>query len=914
MRGRVILLFPLLVLLSASSQLFAECTYTPVYSAAFRTSVLDLAIDGGDLWTATSYGVRLYDRTIDPPALVASLAVPGVTRVIRVAGANAYVGSGAALYVVRKSGKSLQIVRTVSTAGTVNDIVYTTTTLYVATSSGLFSYDLLDPTNPTLLPATLPTSSPTVISLALSGSTLYAADGDSSVELFSLAVPGLPQGIGSLTSLPRSTSVKVAGSRLFVSDGQQTEVFGTGSSSSRLASIANGSTALVPLTSDVVFAAGNDRRIRAIDYATVASPVELFETDLSPSAGSVNRILSMQIAGGRLYAAGGDLGLLTWNIASFTAPFPVRSYSFASTSSVFSSGPKVYVTPSGGGITELIQNVSGQLTQGRHWSTGATAINDGGRDLLVTTVGATVTYWTLISTIPTPISSVTFAKPVQSAVIAGSTVYAVADRKLWSADMSLQTPTPVAIPIAGVNPSTIARSGNAIAISDIRDDGTTTISFFATPDFTKAPFTASVAGIAATPIALSGTLAAIFTFRGISVIDFAAASPTPVVLPQSNQFLARSLAMSGTTLLELIDGQLLVWDAKAASFTRQLALPADAVAVHVSSDQQSDLADVATGDGVASVAFRAASQTPAAVATPNGNAYYRKIAANAGQLYLFDGRGVDIYSTASTAPHLVTGLRQAGLIDFAVTSTAVYTLASSGVVTAYSTEGAMLGQTTLSEGSDAQPLAIGAAGGAPWIALSTGCLTGGCQKITVILDPSSLVKTASLSGGMLDVATAGTTAYALFDLPAEIRAFNVADPLHPAQTAARATEGTRVPVSIAFAGGNVLVLGDKLYQYDSALSKVAETFNAYVADGTGTLAYVDQRIRADGNCGVVSGRLFNPLVGTLPLLQGATSYPAPAPVRSLAVQNGRFLLLTDNSLEILSTSAATPKEKRRRVN
>ncbi|MEO8036411.1 MAG: hypothetical protein ABI837_18385, partial [Acidobacteriota bacterium] len=705
-----------------------------------------------------------------------------------------------------------------------------------------------------------------------------------------------------------------AGSKLFVSDGQQTDVFLAGASLTKSSTVAIGSTALVALTADVVFAAGNDRRIRALDYASSASPVELFETDLAPSAGTVNRILALRIAGGRLYAAAGDLGLLTWNISAFTAPFPVHSYSSSSTSSVFSAGTKLYVTPTSGGITEFSQNASGVLTQARHWDSRVSTVNDGSRDLLITTSGATVTFWTLISTIPAPISSVTFAKPVQSAILVGTTVYAVADRKLWSADMSAQTPAPLSIALPGTNPSYIARSGSAIAIADVRDDSTTVLSWFATPDFARAPVTASVDGIATTPIALSGALASVFTFRGVSVIDFGAASPATRVLPQSSQYLARSLAMTGSTLLELTEGQLLVWDARGGTLTRQLTLPADAIAVHASTDQQSDLADIATGDGVASVSYRSQSQTPLAIASANGNEYYKKIAANTDHLYLFDGRNVDIFSTTVNVLHLVSSVRSGGIIDFAVTPAALFTLSSSGVVSSYSTEGVLLRQTTLSEGSDSQPIAVGSAGGAPWVAISKGCLTGGCQRVTIVLDPLSLVKTASLSGGAVDVTTSGTNAYAIFDLPAEIRVFAISDALHPSQSASRATEGTRTPVSIAVAAGNVLVLGDKLYQYDSTLTKSGETFNTYTPDSSGALSYVDQRIRADGNCGVVSGRTFAPLLGLLPLLNGATSYPEPAAVKSLATQPGRFLLLTDYSIEILSTTTSTPKQKRRVSN
>ena len=37
---------------------FPQCNLTQVASVPFRASYLDVAIDGNDLWTATSYGVN----------------------------------------------------------------------------------------------------------------------------------------------------------------------------------------------------------------------------------------------------------------------------------------------------------------------------------------------------------------------------------------------------------------------------------------------------------------------------------------------------------------------------------------------------------------------------------------------------------------------------------------------------------------------------------------------------------------------------------------------------------------------------------------------------------------------------------------------------------------------------------------
>src|SRR5207253_10098642 len=124
MRGRVAVpLLSLSLLLLLPARAFAACNYSPVYSAPYRGSVLDLAIDGTNLWTATSYGVSLYDRSTDPPALVASIAIPGITRVVRAANGLLYAGSGSKITILQRNGSSLAIASQVDAGATVNDLV-----------------------------------------------------------------------------------------------------------------------------------------------------------------------------------------------------------------------------------------------------------------------------------------------------------------------------------------------------------------------------------------------------------------------------------------------------------------------------------------------------------------------------------------------------------------------------------------------------------------------------------------------------------------------------------------------------------------------------------------------------------------------------------------------------------------------
>jgi len=913
MRGRVVV--PLLSLFLLATAAFPACSYSPVYSGQYRTSVLDLAIDGVNLWTATSYGVTLYDRSVDPPSPVSTIAVPGVTRIVRTANGIAYAGSGSKLYTIVREGLTLRIAGQLDAGATINDLVVLPATIYAATANGLVQFDLFDPRTPVRSTNTFPTSSPNVLSIALTGSTLYAADGDSSVEIFSLDIPTLPQALGALTSLPRASSVKAGGGKVFVSDaqGQQTDVFSGGRVPTRAVTLAFGASALALLTNDVIFAAGGDLQLRAVDLTTAAAPIALYTGDVPRSGGTINRLAAMQLAGGRLYIAAGDGGLLSYDVSAFTAPFPVRGYDRGAMTSVLSLGQKIYVTPATGSIIEYLQSATGVLTQARQWNGSQQRVYDGNANgFLISSSGPTLTYWSLASTPPAVVASVTFAKPVVSAALVGNVVYALlADKSLASADMALLSPVASRIPLDAINPTAIARSGPSLAIVDIRDDRTTRVLFFATPDFTTAPRVATVPGFATSGVALAGTVAAVFTFTGVNVIDFAAPAPSPVAIPGSTSALAQSLAINtapgGSSIIEATERSLLIWDLQTLKLTRELPLPSSAVAVSVSSDSQSNLADLATSTGVVTVSYKSALRTPAMLGQLAANNYYRKIAATADHVYLYDGRGVDIFTNATgTALHYVATVRPTAIIDFAATPSALYTLTTNGTVASYSPDGAPLAQVTLNEGTDAQWLSLAAANGVAWVGLGKGCLTTGCQKATIVLDPRTLVETARLNGAVTSAGSDGTRVFALFDVPSEFRAYDAGDPLHPSQLATRAVEGTRPAVSIAASNGSVLVIGDRLYTYDAlSLTGTSTQLDAWTPDPSNVVAYVDQRLFAESGCTLLTGRTFS----VQPL--GEPAITMPAVVKSIASQKDRLLLLTDYSIEIWSKAPAASKPKRR---
>lgn len=880
---------------------FPQCSYQPVFSDQFRSTFLDLAIDGNDLWAATSYGVALYDRSADPPAFVASLALPDTTRVVRIANGFAYAASGSTVRIVRKNGRALTLTGTVNAGAQVNDLVVTPLDLYVATSNGLLQFDLLDLTQPR---ATLTTSTPTIFSLALQGATLYAADGDGSVQVFDLTIPTIPQAVGSLaTAIPRVTSVHLANGKLYVSDGHSSEVwFAGGSSSSRLGTTTFGMTSVAQINGDAVFAGAGDRSLSAYDFTTASQPLAIFATTIPVSQGTANRVSALATTQNRLYVAAGDSGLLTYDMTGFAPPFPLRDYPFSAPASIVSFGDHVYVgnSPAWKGVEEFSQTTTASLTRQRSFDGSRTdTVQDGGSGLLLTSSGATATLWTVTQATPIALSNVTFAKNVTSAVLIGTTAYALlSDSTFWSADVSQAAPTPVPIAIPNASPTSLARSGSSIALAEPRSDGTTNVIFFASA--AGAPQSQSIAGVTTTPVALSGTTAAVFTFSGISLIDFA--SGTVTVVPQSGGVVARDLAIGPSLILEMTDANLNVWDRTTLKLTAQYPLPRTPSALAFAADAATPIADLATSDGITTIALNTTAHMPAAIPVTNPNAFYKKVVATPERVALFDGIArVDVYTPAM---HHTGSLAAPGMVDIAVSGGSLFAAFSNATIAAYTIDGSPVRQTTISDLPDAAPLAVATAGNALWVAISRGCSTGACEKRTLIYN-ATLAQTATLPGGVVDVAVNGNRAYALFDLPAEVRSYDITDPLHPALLATVATDGSRTPVSLALANGTLYVLGEKLYAYDAAsLTKTGEQLASYAADPTSPVSYVDQRVRTDGGCAVIGGRAFGAtLYTTGPAWTAAASPAAPSPVRSIAAEPGTFYLLTDHSLEIWSTSA-----------
>ncbi|HEX7421185.1 MAG TPA: hypothetical protein VF505_14945, partial [Thermoanaerobaculia bacterium] len=495
MLGRVIagVLSTFLLAVSASGQ----CDYRVQFSGEYRASIFDIAIDNNDLWTASGYGVQLYDRSVDSPRLIATAGVPGVTRVVRASNGIAYAGGTSGISVVRRAGNSLQLVRTVST-GVVSDLLMIAGTLFAATPTGIVEFDLLNRENPNLTGATFATSKPSVTSLALIGSTLYAADGDSSIEVFSIAVPSSPQKTGTLTSsLARASKVEAIGTRLYVSDGISTEVFApSGSSLTSLGTIPYAMAAIADGGSNVIFVAGNDRQLHALDVLVPQNYVELFDDELAPTAGTVNRITALQIAGGRLYVGGGDSGLATYDISGFSTPFPLRAYAIGATNSIVIAPDAVYAGRSDTGIQTMSRSASGSLVVQKTFSNGNNeTVQDTSNGFLLSSTGTTLEFWTVKADPPQLVTSSTFRAPILNAFFSNLTaIVLLTDGTLWTADLTQLNPAPVRVASTFSSLVQLAHSTHATAATEISADGTTTTLHFWSGDLNATPVDTTIPG------------------------------------------------------------------------------------------------------------------------------------------------------------------------------------------------------------------------------------------------------------------------------------------------------------------------------------------------------------------------------------------------------------------------------------
>lgn len=909
-------LLALLALLAAYPAA-AQCAFTPVFDGAYRSTALDASADGNDLWVATSWGLELYDASVDPPRPVITVPLGGTTSAVLATGGKVYVGSGTKLLVLTKSGESVSMLGSVALSGTVSDLLPVSTYLFAATTAGVAQIDVLLPDKPALV-RTLATTNAGAQSLALLGSTLYASDGDGTVEAYNVQVPSAPQKIGTFNSLSRSLWVSEASGRLFVSDGQQTEVFsGSGALMNRVATIAAGANAAVPGSGTLVWLVGDDRILRAFDVAQTGT-AKLFAGDSTPLGGTVNRYLELLAMNGRLHGAAGDAGLSSFDARGFTTPFPLRGHALGTMSSAVTLGGSVVSAKSSGGLFKYALGSGGELTPQTNWDVGtAQAVRDGSGTRVLTTVGTRARLWDVAQSPPVELSSVTLPSAIVSAALNGSGGVAVlADQTAWSLGFGQAQGTATKLELGGAKPSFVERGGSDIAFADLNENGTTTVRFFSGGVLTSAPAVATIEGATTSGLGVSGTgLVAGVTFKGISVVNFSQGGAVSVY-PGTNTIIARDVQMTGNDLFVLTTTAIQYWDASTRTLRREIDLDTTATTVHSVAGSAS--AVVATAEGLSTIQFASSSKPPALLAAGSANRYYRKLSSGDRLLHLFDGRAVTTLPLdTSGMPGIGRELALSGsIVDVAPVGTSLFVLAIDGKVTGYAANGTSSGSYQINESNDQRMVGMRAVAGALWVTVETNCLSGACELRTLVLDPrTTLAKSATLPGGVSAATADGTRAWAIYSVTSEIRAWNVSDPYHPVQTAQRPSTGNPVAIAHDAARGVVYALGQRAYAYtDTQLADAGTLLEPWAADPSGRVAYADQQIHVSGNCALVTGRSFSPQLYRINTAANWTAEPLPgsaaAAVRSSTTTGGKAYLLSDYSLEVWSSTGSTIVRRR----
>ena len=864
--------------------------------------------------------MALYDPSVSPPHLLRSIPIPGTTRAVFGSDGVAWVGSGTTVFAVATS-TPLAITASLDLGSTIRDVVVVSPYLYAATSSGLVQVDLVDPSQP-VVARTIPTSSGQAWSIARIGKTLYVADGDSTVDAISIDFPSIPQGIGTISTIPGAVAVATDGvSQLVASDGRRSRIFsGSGASMTLTGSLDTaGATSAYFSESGAVFVAGLDSTLRAFDLDDPSNPALLFEDRLPPTGGTSNRIEQIAGSGNRLWVAAGDIGLVAYDLDQFQSPFPLHGYATSNEASVVASPDRVWSTPSDGGVTEYALDSEGRLSETRSWLDGQQARVDDrlGGDLLVSSL-VTVTSWDTSVATPAATSSATFTAIVAGAAFMpdGSGAWVLLqDGSVWKADFSTATATVSAVSIPDATPSFIVRGGNGIALIDLRGDGTTRVRYFANGDLeSDTPTITDFDGLATSSVALAadGTGAAV-TFRGLYLLDLGAGTAT--LANGVNPFPAISSTIAGSELVILRSNEIQIRGRANGALLSTVPVSEGGVEV-ATGGTTDDVAIVAGSSGLATLRLDATTSLPVIVPSTNANRYDSKIVSGGGRVGLFDGTSLDVfpvtpYGLGSPGRTIEMG---AGVVDVAATSTKNCALYGSGLVRCFDLAGAVVSQHQISEGSDQSMLGIDSVAGAVWVSVSSGCTMGGCRNTVIVLDASSasLPETARFDGRILDVAVDGTKAYSVSDQPGEVRAWNVNDPAHPSMTASMSSEGTPVAIAIDSATGDVYALGSTVVAYSGTLTRLGPLLDPWTADPSGRLAYIDQKMRIVDGCAVITGRTFDSTFYDIrgPLNWFAeTSTSSASPGKGLVIEGGHVHILSAEGLEIWSAGPALSRPR-----
>lgn len=878
----------------------APLPWPVTYSGSSRFTALDVAVDGEHVWTAGSWGVRLQRTGADGLDPGTTIGVPGHTTRIVAAQGRAWAASGTRIVAISASPTPV-IEGMVEVGVEINDLLLDAPYLYAATQNGIIQLDLLQPSIPAVL-RTLATSSGGALSLAKSGRHLFAADGDLSVEIYDIGFPSLPQGVGSFAVFPRTTAVGIAGDLLIASDGRQSRIFTAGGSPSLIGRITSGADA-VRLISPGIVAASEGRELWIRDLRNPANPLLLWSTSSPVTAGSVNRIENLAMAEGLLIAAAGDAGVITFDVSGFSEPWATVAYQTPPLGSVAAGGDLVLSARAEGGLTLWRRTAAGleklhDFGENVSW-TAADA--DGSR--LLAFSGARLTLWSAGSGAPALEGETQLDSSVRDAVLVGTTAWAVLDDGSGARVDFSATPAALSAWETGVPaPYALARRDGAVAVAGMAD-GQTMVRIYSEGE--SVGDAVSFSGVATSGIAIDSTRRiAALTFSGLHLIDAITGSST--VVPDVDPVLA--IVYSGERVVLLRRDHLEVRDSAHGSLVSRIGLPAAADSAAALSEH----GEVAVAGETALTLIRpqSADRQPSFAGSVEQNRYPLDVQVDGSWAHVRElERFVryQITSSGTLSPVAAVTVPQ-GTVSIAAVGREIVLLSSAGVVTKMEWSGRVLGSAPLEEVPGLVPLDLHAVAGAVWVSSRRGCSAGSCEKRTDVLDPGTLRFTASMTGGITDVTVSGSTAWAVTDLPGEVRRIDVRDPLSPVIAAARGVDGDPVSVAHDPAGDRLWLLGQRLQWLEPlSLQPLGEWLESWRPHPR--LSYNQQRIRSGPGGLAIVGRWFAPRIwpgGDPPI--APLVWDTPAAARAIAAARDGWLLVTDASIEV----AMTPEESRRR--
>ena len=907
MRRLLISTSTLVLCFLASSSMAQELRLT--HREAFRRPALDVALGDGVVWIADGIGVSVATRG-NPAILIGSKAFPGTTSRLAIEGDDAWIVSGTTLYRAAWDGKSIVVNGARELGEEVYDLVGARGFLYLATPSGVVQID------PAIEGShkVLPTTNGSAVSLATDGATLLAADGDDTIEVYEIQFPVLPQKIGvAETTVAGANRVYVVNGNLLVSNGRDSQLFGSlRPPFTSLGRLELGAATAATSTPGIVFAAGQDTTIRAIDLRLSAGrPAIVFEERLPPTVGTINRISRIRSDGNFVWVAAGDLGLRIYDIVDYGTPFPIVRSFVDRADSVVDLGtgqivaarrdgpPRLYTIETSGALREVArwQDLAG-VTLLDHWDEITIAVQGG------------------VVRLVRPSASVTgqfsFNAAVRSGVVVDDTLWVtLSDRTLWRVPLPGGPPAKVDIP--GANPSWLARGQDRLVMGSLNDDGTTTVHQI-DRDNPAGSSSMTIEGLATSGGAVGTEAIAVATFRGLSVLDISRGTERLSSLGEG--LLPRSLEMAGGEVIVLGSDRIQRRSVADGSLIAEIRLLSPALSLAAEDDESRVI--VGAAEAVYLVDVGTTASQPELLPPLRESLFVEDVVASHGVVHLMENESVHsrVLQNQTLSPEISVTTFDGDIIDVTATEDGFCGVDSLGRVECFDAGGQSRGSGQVPALDDATFLSVHSVRDAVLVSLLEGCFGSGCRKRTVLgtLASGTFQPGGEIEGEVVALDESGGRFVVVTDLPRELRLYDL-----PASSAVASPVAT-VPLSQQFfevaidSARNVVYLaGERVVAFSlPSLGELGDVLPPL--DPSSGLTARDQGIEIAGNRAIVIGRS-----GALEIhrIDGPVDWvlerdiPLPAAPRRLVRDDTRFVVLTDFSLELFDT--APPIQRRRSV-